>query len=219
MKSLNDVAAISELTTRPAGLLAIAVIGVKSSTRSNEACLFWMRSMVCATEMATPMVWPSGAARLSAPMPSAPDAPARFSTTTGWRRLSLSFCPIARALMSPAPPGGFGTMMRIARVSCACAHSAKRASAQAESGRLRFFILQRPLAVAQPRQHALLVQGVKGERDLAAVAAAERLHELRKEHRPARERGAHVVVAFLAVEARRARPACLDRLGNAVGRG
>ena len=49
-------AATWELTKRPAGLLAIAVIGVKSLGRSKDAVLFWMRSMVCASEMTTPMV-------------------------------------------------------------------------------------------------------------------------------------------------------------------
>ena len=76
MNAVSEAAAICELTTSPAGLLAIAVIGVKSLTMSNDAFLFWMRSMVCASEMTTPMVVPSGAARLSMFMPIEPDAPA-----------------------------------------------------------------------------------------------------------------------------------------------
>jgi hypothetical protein len=37
---VSEAAAMRELTTRPAGLLAIAVIGVKSLTMSNDAFLF-----------------------------------------------------------------------------------------------------------------------------------------------------------------------------------
>ncbi len=48
-------------------------------------------------------------------MPIEPDAPAWFSTTTGWWNTSLSFWPTSRALMSPAPPGGLGTMILMAR--------------------------------------------------------------------------------------------------------
>src|SRR5262249_9063575 len=194
------------LTTKPAGLSAIAVMGVKSLTMSNDAVLFWMRSMVCASEITTPMVVPSGAARLSMFMPIDPDAPAWFSTTTGWRKLSLSLCPISRALMSPAPPGGLGTMMRTGRGGMSCAAAADGSSASASRRETRGFhmsrafrrrtpsvfdvplarcrhavtllggLLERPFAVAQPRHEALLVQAMELERDLAAVVAAECVH-------------------------------------------
>jgi hypothetical protein len=39
-----------------------------------------------------------------------PLAPARLSTTTGWPRLSESFCPVIRAMMSFDPPGAKGTI-------------------------------------------------------------------------------------------------------------
>src|SRR5690242_4623411 len=115
MNSAMVRAEICELTRRPAGLLAMAVIGVKSAAMSNEAVLFCTRSMVCDSDSTTPIVWPSGAARLRLVMPSAPDAPAWFSTTTGWRNTSLSLWLTSRAPMSPAPPGGFGTMILMAR--------------------------------------------------------------------------------------------------------
>src|SRR5262249_30965491 len=209
--------------------------------------LFWMRSMVCATEMITPMVWPSGAARLRSFIPSAPEAPAWFSTTTGWCRLSLNFWPISRALMSPAPPGGLGTMMRIGREGKSCAEAARGSRTETSSnsrgqclnmprslllssprtrgpifqsrwlwvpafaGTTARRLLQRPFAVAQARQQALLVQRVELECDLAAVAAAERLHDLREKQRPGRQRLAHGLRPRLAVVARRARAASLDR--------
>src|ERR1700704_1878006 len=240
MNAVSEAAAIRELTTRPAGLLAIAVIGVKSLTMSNDAFLFWMRSMVCASEMTTPMVVPSGAERLSMFMPIEPDAPAWFSTTTGWRRLSLNFRPTSRALMSPAPPGGLGTMMRIGRNGRSCAVAASGSSANARSTRaghglglscslsrlgrsekpgaptLHLLILERPFAVAQPRHHALLMQGVELEGDFAPVRAAERLHDLIEEHRPGFQRLARIVVAPLRLETRRPRPPGFDRIGNAV---
>src|SRR5258708_25749765 len=41
-----------------------------------------------------------------------PPAPARFSTTNCWPRLSLSFTPTILAMMSTGPPGAKGTMTR-----------------------------------------------------------------------------------------------------------
>src|SRR5215475_2879427 len=123
MNSAIVRALICELTRRPAGLLAIAVIGVKSVAMSNEAVLFCTRSMVCDSDSTTPIVWPSGAARLRLVMPSAPEAPAWFSTTTGWRNTSLSLWLTRRAPISPAPPGGFGTMILMAREGKSCART------------------------------------------------------------------------------------------------
>src|SRR5262245_39009120 len=40
-------------------------------------------------------------------------APGRVSTITGWRQLSVIFCPIMRARMSADPPGANGTMILI----------------------------------------------------------------------------------------------------------
>src|SRR5262249_24739321 len=42
-----------------------------------------------------------------------PPAPPRLSITTGWPRLSWSFCPSTRPTMSVPPPAGYGTMSRI----------------------------------------------------------------------------------------------------------
>ncbi len=52
------------------------------------------------------MVWPSGADLATRSAPMLPLAPARFSTTTGWPRLSESSWLMARAMMSDEPPGG-----------------------------------------------------------------------------------------------------------------
>src|SRR6185503_108194 len=41
--------------------------------------------------------------------PMVPPAPPLFSTSTGWPRFSLIFCPTRRATMSVVPPAGNGT--------------------------------------------------------------------------------------------------------------
>src|SRR5262249_1121357 len=99
--------------------------------------------------------------------------------------------------MSPAPPGGFGTMMRIGRGGISSVVAASGSSASASRRETHDFhmscpsvvalrpcldvplalpargmlfgggLLQRPFAVAQPRDEALLVQGVELERNLA----------------------------------------------------
>src|SRR3954471_13407725 len=52
-----------------------------------------------------------------------PFAPARFSTTTGCFRFSLSFWPITRDRMSVPPPGGYGDTMRtVPDGNPVCAH-------------------------------------------------------------------------------------------------
>src|SRR5688572_21477967 len=45
-----------------------------------------------------------------------PVAPALFSTTTGWPKVSESFCATVRASVSVAAPGGKGTMIFIGLV-------------------------------------------------------------------------------------------------------
>src|SRR5438552_14532301 len=52
-----------------------------------------------------------------------PFEPGRFSTTTGWPAHSESRCPMTRAEISGAPPGGIGTISLIGRNGY-CAHEA-----------------------------------------------------------------------------------------------
>lgn len=58
-------------------------------------------------------VLPSGAARAVAAVPSEPEAPVRFSTTTGTPNSAESLGCSSRDSASVLPPGGKGTMMRI----------------------------------------------------------------------------------------------------------
>ena len=46
-------------------------------------------------------------------MPIEAPAPGTFSTTTGWPRISESFCATGRENESVGPPGGKGTIQRI----------------------------------------------------------------------------------------------------------
>jgi hypothetical protein len=47
-------------------------------------------------------------------MPTAPPAPVRFTTTTGWRSVFSIEAASGRPTMSATPPGGNGTIMVIA---------------------------------------------------------------------------------------------------------
>src|SRR5262245_14713630 len=58
-------------------------------------------------------VYPSGFELVTAPAPIMPPAPGRFSTTTGWPRISLMGGAIMRAVTSRLPPGANGTTIRI----------------------------------------------------------------------------------------------------------
>ena len=93
--------------------------------------------------MMKPKVWPSGSARTIASVPINPDAPARFSITTGWPSASDSGWAIMRATMSVVPAGGHGTIIRMGLVGAQvapCANPAQgaaRAPAAAASSKSR----------------------------------------------------------------------------------
>jgi hypothetical protein len=59
-------------------------------------------------------VWPSGLARATCWLPMLPEAPATFSTTTGWPILADSRSATKRAMMSGPVPGVNGTTSRTA---------------------------------------------------------------------------------------------------------
>src|SRR5215471_19916381 len=59
------------------------------------------------------MVLPSGLARATTWLPMLPDAPGRFSTTTGWPSRGARRSATKRAIMSGPPAGVNGTIRRI----------------------------------------------------------------------------------------------------------
>ena len=68
--------------------------------------------MLAWEENAINSVWPSGALLATRSVPILPEAPTRFSTTTGWPQRSVSFWATIRAMMSVPPPGVKATTIR-----------------------------------------------------------------------------------------------------------
>src|SRR5215471_15386778 len=69
-----------------------------------------------------------------------PDAPARFSTTTGWPSALESLSATGRADTSLAPPGGNGTIQRTGFVGQVCAHTGPASAASASATRRRIML-------------------------------------------------------------------------------
>ena len=67
------------------------------------------------------MVCPSGSALATAPTPSVPPAPTRFSTTIGWPSCAESCSATVRATMSVPLPAVNGMMIRIGFDGQVCA--------------------------------------------------------------------------------------------------
>ena len=66
--------------------------------------------------IATPKVWPSGAACATACVPMMVPPPGRLSTTTGWPHSSASRAAMGRTMASVAPPASSGEISLTARV-------------------------------------------------------------------------------------------------------
>ena len=103
----------------------VRLTGVRSRTGSNPACGYRLRFITSVFTL-TSKVLPSGAARTTASVPMLPEAPTRFSTTTGRLRRSESLGPTVRAIRSMPVPGVKGTIRRKGcsppgAGACACA--------------------------------------------------------------------------------------------------
>jgi hypothetical protein len=75
-------------------------------------------------------VYPSGADLATSAVATLPLAPTLFSTTIGCPRLSLTFGPTSRAMMSTGPPGGKATITRIGLEGYGCAMTSEEDSAK-----------------------------------------------------------------------------------------
>src|SRR5438094_571763 len=93
--------------------------------------------MTCAVTT-TPSVWPSGADFATRSVPTTVPAPGRFSTITGWPQTSCILPATRRPMMSVAPPGGNGTIMRTGLVGNAFTLPTKKRSARSLSIDLRY---------------------------------------------------------------------------------
>src|SRR5262245_63895206 len=80
--------------------------------------------MACALLIISAVV-PSLGARATASAAVVPPAPTRFSTTTGWPRISESGCATMRAAMSVPPPAPKPSTMRIGCFGQSCAKRSK----------------------------------------------------------------------------------------------
>ncbi len=101
--------------------------------------------MVVAVVPAT-SVYPSGADLATASLPSAPPAPARFSTTKGWPICLAIDSPSKRAVTSRLPPGANGTTIftGFEGKACASAASAARQTASTPSDFTNVLIADSP---------------------------------------------------------------------------
>src|SRR5712672_7317 len=88
-------------------------------------------------------VYPSDADFAAAAAPILPPAPARFSTTNCWPRVSLSFAPTILAMISTGPPGANGTMTRTGLFGQSCAW--QTTAHAAHNAKTRTIVLMRSL--------------------------------------------------------------------------
>src|SRR5262250_2504147 len=91
--------------------------------------------------MPTVIVYPSGAARATRPVPMLPVAPPTFSMMMVWPSAVRMPSAIRRPTTSVSPPGGNGTIIVIGRDGYACARAARgtAGSAAAPAARCRKF--------------------------------------------------------------------------------
>src|SRR3954470_15220619 len=151
-------------TISACGMVATRLTGVKSFTASYGR-LFGLNAglMPCVVVAPRRSVYPAGDDLATASEPIAPEAPALFSTTTGWPRLSESFAPTPRAMRSRAPPGANGEMRRIGLVGYGCA--------QAPCAMRRVRIKSRRISALQVRVAPLVERVVRVAHRLGARAA------------------------------------------------
>src|SRR5437763_17161008 len=85
------------------------------------------------------IVWPSGGALATYPLPMTVPAPGFVSTSTGWPQRAASFSETRRASTSAEPPGANGTMKCTGLLgkAWACAASGTRAAQNAAAMQVR----------------------------------------------------------------------------------
>src|SRR5882762_7330408 len=98
-----------------------------------------------------------------------PDAPTRFSTTTGCPQRAASLSPTIRGSALAAPPAGKGTMTRIGRAGYpgagSCAHAKALASTHASQANRHEFMRPPPSNRADRHDRILFAKVSKKEVD------------------------------------------------------
>src|SRR5258708_31231920 len=100
-------------------------------------------------ELANRIVVPSGGDLAAMPMLILPPAPARFSTTNCWPRLSPIFWLSRRAMTSVGPPGAKPTSTLTGLLGYACAAAGAEGIAR-PPGRSEAPAIKRPLVIILP---------------------------------------------------------------------
>src|SRR5262245_35756892 len=106
-------------------------------------------------------VCPSGLELMTKPAAVIPAAPGRFSTTTGWPRISLMIGATARAVTSTLPPAANGTMIRIGSLGKLCDHPAAGYCTSKAANAAAMICLIFPPSLRHP--HAALPAASSGE--------------------------------------------------------
>src|SRR5579862_7767592 len=109
MKPAKSRAGNWGFTVMTFGVAAMLMIGVKSLIGSYVTVGSIAGAVAIVDTVATPRLYPSGAAFAVSVAPITPPAPARFSTTIGCPKAAWTFALVTRATMSVVPPGAKGT--------------------------------------------------------------------------------------------------------------
>src|SRR5690349_13711521 len=144
MNSATVFAGTEGCTTSMSGAEATSVTGARSLVASYGSLYrLGLTLKVSGTISAT---WPSGALFATISVATMPEAPGRFSTTTGWPKLSESFCAMSRPMMSVEPPGEKPSIRRTVFVGYACANAlpASAIAAQIEINPQRLLLRMSP---------------------------------------------------------------------------
>src|SRR5262249_35565797 len=138
ISSLRLFAGRSFFPRNSSGASASSAIGSKSLTTSYCSA-YVIPLATCVFQMPTVIVYPSGAARATRPVPMLPVAPPTFSMMMVWPSAVRMPSAIRRPTTSVSPPGGNGTIIVIGRHGYACAKAKRDAtgSAAAPAARCR----------------------------------------------------------------------------------
>src|SRR5438445_6573828 len=121
MNSATDFTGTDGCTTSISGAEATSVTGRRSFTGSYGS--LYRLGLTVKVRGTISMTWPSGGALATISLATMPEAPGRFSTTTGWPKLSASFWAMSRPTMSVEPPGEKPSIRRTVLVGYACANA------------------------------------------------------------------------------------------------
>jgi hypothetical protein len=150
-KSLNEATPNEGCTTKALGAPPKYAMWVKSRTGSKPADLFMAGASTWVDMPDSISVYPSGAERATASLPTMLPPPGRFSTMNCLPNAVLSTSANTRPSVSAAPPAPYGTTMRtgFAGQSCAAAGAAeKTATVAATAASMRVIVIYSALTPA-----------------------------------------------------------------------